>query len=157
MSVFNNSLVDNYTIDELLNLRVLENRARSVSPEFLCRYGDDICNLYLYDLIAYILLNCNKSDGKLIDEEVIALFAFSECKMLSEEFVILSKDKYLKLMEILVSGRISCELYDMLRTLYIYNAAYMENDYFINVEDVNAAFLEERNKILIDAKKNIKI
>lgn len=155
ISAFNFDLIDNHCLDDLLNLRILENRARSVSPEFLDDYDDDFYTLYLYDLIAYILLNSNNED-KIIDEEVIALFALCECKMLSDDFIILQKEKYEKLMNILRNGSISFELKNLLRSLYIYNAAYMENEFLINIGDINASLLEEKNRLLVIAKDEIK-
>ena len=70
----NVSLIDNHSFEDvLLNQNVIKNRARSVSPEFMLEYETDECVIYLYDLIAYIMLH-KKDTGENIDREIIDLF-----------------------------------------------------------------------------------
>ena len=150
LSKLDKTLIDNHLLDDvLLNKTVLKNRARSVSPDFILEYEDDECVLYLYDLIAYIMLN-KKENGEVVDNTIIELIGLSQSSTDEEEidFISIDKYKYINLIDKLTYGTISQDLMDYLIILYIYNSAKIENEFLLQIGHLDSREYDLRNNAL---------
>ncbi|MBQ8681815.1 MAG: hypothetical protein IJ509_02785 [Bacilli bacterium] len=142
----NYDLVDSKSLPLLFGEKFLINRAKSADIDFVGQYYDEYIYLYIYDLLALVIAyNMNKetssNDNQVCcdysDNEISNFIAKSfeqveEVDEVDEEYVLLSELEYIKLIENIKNYPISNELLDSLICLYIYNEAYIENDFQVN-------------------------
>ena len=157
----NYDLVDIKSLDYLFDNKVLTNRAKSIDTDFIDRYTDDYVYLYIYDLLALVIIynmNRQKSYDDYCDSEISTIIAASDERIEKdseedEEYVLLPKMDYYNLIENIKKYPISSEFLDTLICLYIYNEAYIENDFQVHCY-LNKLGTEKCDELL---KKNIMI
>ena len=133
----NYDLVDSKSLPLLFEKKLLINRTKSADIDFIGQYHDEYIYLYVYDLLALVILyNMNQPDNDYNnnDDEILNLIdkSLEQKEEIDEEYVLLSELEYIKLIESVKNYSISNELLDYLICLYIYNEAYIENDFQVN-------------------------
>ena len=147
------SLINNHSVEDvLLNKMVMENRAKSVSPEFILEYEDEDCVLYFYDLIAYMMFYNKDFNGKCIDNDIINIMKNLDLAESEKDFISINKDEYKVLINKLTTGRVSNELMESLVILYIYNEACIENEFLLSIGSLKREEYDKRMNGLLTAK-----